>query len=126
MISNAKRRKLCLMLLNLLPLAIFAGFFRYGANVSFYMLPVLALLTVINVFLAASKEEFLIYNIVLLFIVVLGIFANGQLYFKYVYYDLAGKAVMGLEMLTAVILILVLTVIEFMLRALYDRRKRAR
>lgn len=126
MISNAKTGKLCLILLNLLPLAIFAGFYRYGANVSFYMLPVLALLTVINVFLAASKEEFLIYNIVLLLSSALGVFASGQLYFKYVYYDSEGEAVMGLEMLAAVILIFVLTVIEFLFRALYDRRKRAR
>lgn len=124
MSANAKTRKLCLMLLNILPLAIFAGFYRYGGNVCFYMLPVLALLTVINVFLSPSKEEFLTYNVVLLLSSILGIFANGQLYFKYVCYDSVGEMVLGVELLAVVILIAVLTVIELLLKAIYDKKKR--
>ena len=125
MSSNARKRKLCLMLLNILPLAIFAGFYRYGGNVCFYMLPVLALLSVINVFLSPSKEEFLAYNVVLLLFSILGLFVNGQLYFKYIYYDAEGEIVLGVELLAVAILITVLTAIELLLKAIYDKKKRA-
>lgn len=124
MSANAKTRKLCLILLNILPLVIFAGFYQYGGNVCFYMLPALMLFTVINVFLSLSTEEFLVYNVVLLLSTILGIFVSDQLYFKYVCYDLLGEAVLGVEILAVVLLLSAYTAIELLFKSLYDKKKR--
>ena len=116
---DMSKRKVCAVLWNLLPFAAFVAFFRYGSTVGFFMPLPLLLITVINAILSRSNEEFLAYNGVLLVASLAGIAANGWLYLQYVYYDSEGVAVIGAEILIALLLISAYTAIELLAKALY-------
>lgn len=109
-------RKFSIILLNILPFAVFASLYRYGANVGLCMLLPQLFITIINTIFAKSKKDFLVYNGILLISSVAGIFVNSQLYFKYICYDTEGVAVMKFEIFVAIVLILIFTAIELLIR----------
>lgn len=116
-------KKFAVILLNILPFAVFVSLYKFGGNVGLFMpLPQL-LITVVNTVYAGSKKELLLYNGILLVSSVAGIYVNGQLYFKYICYDMEGVAVMEVEMLAAVVFIIIFTVNEFLIRYFYEREK---
>lgn len=95
----------------------------FGAMISLCMpLPQL-LITVINTIYAGSKKQLLLYNGILLVSSVAGIFVNSQLYFKYICYDADGVMVMWAELSAAVVLIVIYTAVEFLIRCFYDRKR---
>lgn len=116
-------RKFCIILFNILPFAVFVSLYKYGGNVGLCMpLPQL-LVTIINAIFAKSKKEFLVYNGILLISSVAGIFVNSQLYFKYICYDTEGVLVMEYEIFVAIVLILIFTAIEFLIRYFHDKKR---
>lgn len=116
-------RRFCLILLNILPCAVFVSLYKYGAIVSLYMPFMQLWITIINTIFAKSKKGFLMYNGILLISSVAGILGNSQLYFKYIRYDIEGVLVMRAEILVAILLILIITVIEFLIRYFNDKKK---
>lgn len=116
-------RKYCVILLNVIPFAVFAGLYQFGGNVGLWMPFPQLLITVINTRYAGAKKEIFIYNGILLISSVAGIFVNSQLYFKYICYDVEGVMVMLAEILAAVIVIIIFTTIEFMIRYVYDKMR---
>lgn len=115
-------RKFSIILLNILPFAIFASLYRYGANVGLCMPFPQLLITILNTIFAKSKKEFLVYNSILLISSVAGILVNSQLYFKYICYDIEGVLVMKFEIFVAIVLILIFTAIEFLIRYFHDKK----
>ena len=118
-------RKYCVILLNVLPFAVFVSLYQFGGNVGLWMPFPQLFITVINTRYAGAKKELFIYNGILLLSSVAGIFVNGQLYFKYICYDVEGVMVVEAEMLAAVILILIYTAVEFLIRYFYDKKSAA-
>ena len=73
-------------------------------------------MTVANTICAKDIKQLLLYNGWLALFAAIGIFACGQLYFKYVYWDSMGEVVMGFEMAVAVIYFAALTGIEALIQ----------
>lgn len=115
------KKRLRIILLNILPCVIIVGLYRLGGMISLQMPMPLLVITVINAIFAKSKKEFLIYNGILLVSSVAGIYANGQLYFKYICYDVVGEAIMVVEIFAAIVLILIYTAIEMLY--FYSKKK---
>lgn len=116
-------KKFGIILLNILPFAVFVSLYKFGGNVGLFMpLPQL-LITVVNTVYAGSKKELLLYNGILLISSAAGIYVDGQLYFKYINFDVEGAAVMEVEMLAAAVLIIIFTVIEFLIRYFHEREE---
>lgn len=108
------KRRLRIILLNILPCVVFVGLYRCGAMVGLQMPIPQLLITIKNATFAKSKKEFLVYNCILLVSSVAGIYANGQLYFKYICYDVVGEAIMVVGIFAAIVLIIVYTAIEML------------
>lgn len=116
-------RIFCIILLNILPCAVYVNLYSYGATVSLYMPFIQLCITILNTIFAKSKKEFLMYNGILLISSVAGIFVNSQLYFKYIRYDIEGVLVMKAEILVAILLVLIFTVIEFLIKYFNDKKR---
>lgn len=105
-------KKTILIIVNILLIIPFILFYRRGANVAVAMLPVWFAMSGINTVFAENKKDILIYNGCLALFATAGIWLNGQLYFKYVCWDIKGEMVMNFEMMVEVVYIAVLTAIE--------------
>ncbi len=116
-------RKVCIILVNILPFAVFVSLYQYGGNVGLCMPLPQFLITVVNTIYAGTKKELLMYNGILLISSAAGIFANGQLYFRYICYDDEGVMVMMAEIMAAVVLISIFTAVEFLIRYLHDKKR---
>ena len=117
-------KKIVLIILNALLVIPFVIFFRRGAYVAIYMLPVWFVMTVINIIFSKDIKEILLYNGTLTAFAIIGIFATGQLYFKYVYWDTAGEMVITTEIMIGIIYIACLTGIECLVQYLIGKCKR--
>lgn len=117
-------KKFGIILLNILPFAVFINLYKYGANVGMYMLLPQLLITIINTIFSKLKRKFLLYNCILLISSVAGISINSQLYFKYICYDTEGVAVAKFEIFVAIVLILIFTIIEFLIKYFRDKKRR--
>ena len=116
------KKKIVLIILNALLIIPFLVFFRHGANVSIFMLSVWLIATIINAVLSKDLKELLIYNGTLTLFAIIGIFTNGQLYFKYVYWDVEGEVVVMAEIFFCLIYISVLTGIECLVKFFSKKR----
>ena len=105
-------KKIVLTILNALLIIPFLVLFRKGGNVAIFMLPIWLVMTIINTKFAQNIRQLILYNACLAIFATIGIFICGQLYFKYVYWDSMGEAVVQLEMIVEVIYIAILTGIE--------------
>lgn len=117
-------KKIVLIILNALLVIPFLIFFRRGANVSIFMLPIWFIATIINAILSKDLKELLMFNGTLAIFAMIGIFANSQLYFKYVCWDTEGELIAKAEILIGLIYIAVLTGIECLIRYLINKYKR--
>ena len=75
-------KKIVLIILNALLVIPFLIFFRRGANVSIFMLPIWFIATIINAILSKNLKELWMFNGILAMFAIIGIFTNGQLYFN--------------------------------------------
>ena len=117
-------KKIVLIILNALLVIPFLIFFRRGANVSIFMLPIWFIATIINAILSKDLKELWMFNGILAMFAIIGIFTNGQLYFKYVYWDTEGELVVMAEIFIGLIYITVLTGIECLIKYLINKCKR--
>ncbi len=117
-------KKIVLIILNTLLVIPFLIFFRQGANVSIFMLPIWFIATILNAVLSRDLKELLMFNGTLALFAMIGIFTNGQLYFKYVYWDSEGELVVMAEIIIGIIYIAVLTGIECLIKYLINKCKR--
>ena len=117
-------KKNFLIILNALLVIPFLIFFRRGANVSIFVLPIWFIATIINAILSRDLKELWMFNGILAIFAIIGIFTNGQLYFKYVYWDTEGELVVMAEIFIGLIYITVLTGIECLIKYLINKCKR--
>ena len=115
-------KKIVLIILNALLIIPFFIFFRRGGNVAIFMLPVWFVMTIVNTVFAKDIKQLLVYNGYLSLFASTGIFICGQLYFKYVYWDSIGEAIIVLEIIVAVIYIAILSGIESLVRHLINKK----
>ncbi len=111
-------KKFLSILVNTAAIVPFVVFYRFGGNVSIYMIPVIFILSLANIFLSKSKKDFLIKNLFLGISNVLGILINGILYLEFVYYDSLGEAVIAGEILIAIIYAALLSGIGYITKSL--------
>lgn len=116
-------KKIILIILNASLVIPFLTFFRKGAIVSIFMLPIWFVATIINTVLSKNLKEFLIYNGTLALFAMIGIFTNGQLYFKYVYWDTEGELVVMAGIIIGIIYIAILSGIECLIKCLINKYK---
>lgn len=109
-------KKIILTILNILLMIPFLIFFRRGANVAIYMLPIWGIMTIVNTICAQNIRQLILYNVCLSVFATIGIFINGQLYFKYIHWDSVGEAIIQLEMIVEVIYIAILTGVESLIK----------
>ena len=115
---NKSIKKVVLLIINALLVIPFIVFYRFGGHVAIHMLPIWFIMSVVNAVFSKSTKELLVYNAIMLLSAVVGIFACSQLYFKHVYWDTAGEAVMIAEMMIGSIYIAALTGIACLVKRL--------
>jgi hypothetical protein len=111
-----------IIILNTLLIIPFFIFFRWGGNVAIFMLPVWFIMSIINTVFSKDIKQLLVYNGYLSLFASIGIFVCGQLYFKYVYWDSVGEAVIALEIIVEVIYIAILSGIESLVKHLISKK----
>ena len=116
-------KKTILIVLNILLMMPFFIFYRRGANVAIYMLPIWGIMTIVNTICAPNIRQLILCNVSLAVFTTIGIFINGQLYFKYIHWDSVGEAIIQLEMIVEVIYIAILTGIEILIKYYAVKKK---
>ncbi len=111
-------KKVLSILINVMAIVPFIVFYRFGGNVAIYMIPVILILSLINVFLSETKKDFLIKNLFLGISNVLGILIDCLLYFIFICHDSVGEAVLALEIFIAIIYVALLSVIGYIIKGL--------
>ncbi len=117
-------KKIILTILNALLIIPFLVLFRKGGNVAIFMLPIWLVMTMINTKFAPNIRQLIWYNVCLTIFATIGIYICGQLYFKYVYWDSMGEAVVQLEMIVEVIYIAILTGIESRIKYIENKERK--
>ncbi len=120
--GSASMKKTVIIILNTLLIIPFFIFFRWGGNVAIFMLPVWFIMSIINTVFSKDIKQLLVYNGYLSLFASIGIFVCGQLYFKYVYWDSVGEAVIALEIIVEVIYIAILSGIESLVKHLINKK----
>ena len=121
--GSASMKKPVIIILNTLLIIPFFIFFRWGGNVTIFMLPVWFIMSIINTVFSKDIKQLLVYNGYLSLFASIGIFVCGQLYFKYVHWDSIGESIVVLEVIVEVIYIAILSGIESLVKHLIIRRK---
>ena len=115
-------KKTVLIILNTLLIIPFFVFFRRGGNVAISMLAAWFIMSIINTVFSKDIKQLLIYNGCLSLFASIGIFVCGQLYFKYVYWDSIGEAIIVLEIIVEVIYIAILSGIKSLIKYLITKK----
>ena len=115
-------KKTILIILNALLIIPFFIFFKRGGNVAISMLPAWFIMSIINTVFSKDIKQLLVYNGCLSLFASIGIFVCGQLYFKYVYWDSIGEAIIVLEIMVEVIYIAILSGIESLVKYLISKK----
>ena len=121
--GSAEMKKIVLTILNALLIIPFLVLFRKGGNVAIFMLPVWLIMTMINTKFAQNIRQLILYNVFLTIFATIGTYICGKLYFKYVYWDSMGEAVVQLEMIVEVIYIAILTGIESRIKYIESKER---
>ncbi|MBQ8001923.1 MAG: hypothetical protein IJ297_00575 [Clostridia bacterium] len=115
------KRKAIIVTLNTILILPFIIFFKYGGNVTIWMLPIWAVMSVVNTLFSDKIQEIVIFNSVMAVFACLGIWIDALLYFYYITYDSVGVAVMQLETVVMLIYVALLTLIECLVKYLADK-----
>ena len=109
-------KKIIAIVFNYIPLIIWCVFYSYGANVAFYMIPLQAVIAILNYRFSDGISDMLFLNGNLLLSTLLGIYINSFLYFKYICYDSEGELVRNFELMVGLVYILLITLVMFIIR----------
>ena len=109
-------KKILLRSVNFIAMLPFIIFFKHGAYVAIYMIPVIFILSMINTLFSQGIKDFLIKNLFLGISNIAGILVNSLLYFIFICYDGAGVGVMMIEASIAFIYIVILSIIGLIIK----------
>lgn len=113
--------KRVLLRINALLIIPFIVFFTKGGNVAIWMLPVWAVMSVVNTLFAQDRKELIALNGAMALFAAIGIWIDAILYFYFICYDSEGVLVMQLETVVMLLYVAVLTLIEYLIRYIIDR-----
>ena len=113
--------KRILVIINALLIIPFIVFFTAGGSVTIWMLPVWAVMSVVNTLFAQDRKELIVLNGAMALFAAIGIWIDAILYFSFICYDSEGVLVMQLETVVMLLYVAALTLIEYLIRYIIDR-----